>query len=336
MQHPDEATIHAWLDGALSAGEAARLEGHVAACSDCAGKVTEARGFIAASARILKSLDAAPRGVIPSTQSRSRPNWPLIQAAAALLVVAAGTMVFRARPVETNPPNVATTVTGPVALPDTAQVPPNVAASVVPSVGSNEGVSNSAGIPTQPRRRTQRAAPIQSQAEARDAGIGMMAKAVPVASIAKGQVADSYVDVGVIPSPPAAPQRTAVATGVATVVDEPLKVLRTDRTPQASRTFYEVFPNRVALLIEPDTTIRSVAEGMTVQATATAVTSRAGGATPIEAASSTRMFRSTPNNTIEWNDEASGKMVILSGPFSTSELLDLKQRIVRERRGLKR
>ncbi len=336
MQHPDEATIHAWLDGALSAGEAARLKGHVAACSDCAGKVTEARGFIAASARILKSLDDAPRGVIPSASPRPRLNWPLIQAAAALMVVVAGTMVFRARSVETNAPAVATTVAGPVALSDTAQIQPTAAASVVSSAGSNEGVSNSAGISIQPRRRTQRGAPIQSQAQVRDAGIGMMAKAVPVESIAKSQVKDSYVDVGAISLRPAAPLETALATGVATVVNEPLRVLRTDRTPQGSRTFYEVFPNRVALLIEPDTAIQSLAAGGTAQATATAMRSRAGGAAPIDAASSTQMFRSAPTNTIEWTDEASGKMVVLSGPFSTSELLDLKQRIVRERRGRKR
>ena len=28
-QHPNEGTIHAWLDGALDATESARLEGHV-------------------------------------------------------------------------------------------------------------------------------------------------------------------------------------------------------------------------------------------------------------------------------------------------------------------
>ncbi len=333
MRHPDEATIHTWLDGALSADEAARTESHMAGCSECAGKVTEARGFIAASARILNSLDDVPRAVIPSAPSRPRLNWPLLQAAAALLVVAAGTMVFRARSVETNPPTVETTVTGPVALSDTAQVPPTVAANVAPSLGPNEGVRNSPGIATQPRRRTERAAPIQSQAEARDAGIGMMAKAVPVASSAKGQVADSYVDVGEIPVRPVPPLQTAVATGVATVVDEPLKVLRADRTPQGRRTFYEVFPNRVAQLIEPDTTIQSVVAGGTVQATATAMRSRSGAATPVEAASSTQMFMPVTNHTIEWRDKATGKTFVLSGPFSIAELLELKQRIVATRPG---
>ena len=60
MQHLDEGTIHAWLDGALSADEAARAEAHVASCSACADAVAEARGLIAASSRILTALDNVP------------------------------------------------------------------------------------------------------------------------------------------------------------------------------------------------------------------------------------------------------------------------------------
>ena len=60
MQHLDEGTIHAWLDGALSAEEAARTEAHVASCPACADAVAEARGLIAASSRILTALDNVP------------------------------------------------------------------------------------------------------------------------------------------------------------------------------------------------------------------------------------------------------------------------------------
>ena len=65
MQHPDEGTIHAWLDGQLPLDEAAAAEAHVAACRPCADAVAEARGFIAASSRILMSLDDVPRDVSP-------------------------------------------------------------------------------------------------------------------------------------------------------------------------------------------------------------------------------------------------------------------------------
>src|SRR5688500_13890190 len=96
MQHLDEGTIHSWLDGALSADEAARAEAHVADCPQCAAAVAEARGFIAASSRILTALDNAPRGVIPVTAPRKRVDPLVWRIAATVLVVAAGTLaVFR-------------------------------------------------------------------------------------------------------------------------------------------------------------------------------------------------------------------------------------------------
>lgn len=61
MQHLDEGTIHAWLDGALPADEAARAELHVASCETCSEAVAEARGLVAAASRILTALDDAPR-----------------------------------------------------------------------------------------------------------------------------------------------------------------------------------------------------------------------------------------------------------------------------------
>ena len=67
MQHLDEGTIHAWLDGALDAEERLRVEAHVAACAECAGAVAEARGFIAAASRILTALDGVPAGVLPGS-----------------------------------------------------------------------------------------------------------------------------------------------------------------------------------------------------------------------------------------------------------------------------
>ncbi|MGQ0715270.1 MAG: anti-sigma factor family protein [Gemmatimonadaceae bacterium] len=71
MQHLDEGTIHAWLDGELTAEEAARVELHVASCASCSDAVAEARGLIAASSRILTALDDVPRA-IPAGQDASR------------------------------------------------------------------------------------------------------------------------------------------------------------------------------------------------------------------------------------------------------------------------
>jgi len=93
MQHLDEGTIHSWLDGALSADEAAQVEAHVKECAQCQAAVAEARGFIAASSRILTALDNAPRGVIPAAKPKRRVDPIMWRIAATVLVVAAGTLV---------------------------------------------------------------------------------------------------------------------------------------------------------------------------------------------------------------------------------------------------
>lgn len=65
MNHLDDGTIHAWLDGALSAEQSRDIEAHVAACATCSAAVAEARGLIAGASRILGALDDVPGGVIP-------------------------------------------------------------------------------------------------------------------------------------------------------------------------------------------------------------------------------------------------------------------------------
>jgi len=118
MQHLDEGTIHAWLDGALDAEEAARVEQHAAECAACANAVAEARGLVAGASRILSALDDAPGGVVPRSATfadsrRARPArslWGVLRmtrvraAAAAMLVVAGGTtLVMLNRPNESRP-----------------------------------------------------------------------------------------------------------------------------------------------------------------------------------------------------------------------------------------
>ncbi len=100
MQHPDEGTIHAWLDGALSDDEGRAIEAHVAQCADCRAAVIEAHGLIAGSTRILLALDSVPGGVLPAAAAapiagqesvaiRRRPLWRSTgwRAAAAIVLV---------------------------------------------------------------------------------------------------------------------------------------------------------------------------------------------------------------------------------------------------------
>jgi Putative zinc-finger len=115
MQHLDEGTIHAWLDGALDAEEAARVEQHAGECASCAAAVAEARGFVAGASRILTALDQTPANVAPrgtafasasARRQRSQSVWrtfrltPTRAAAAAVVVIAVGTAL-----VLTNKPN---------------------------------------------------------------------------------------------------------------------------------------------------------------------------------------------------------------------------------------
>ena len=107
--HLDEGTVHAWLDGALSADESALVSAHAAGCPACAALVAEARGLLAGASRILGALDAVPGGVIParpevaapvsSRRTVRRAAWwtgvPARAAAAVLLVAGASSLVLR-------------------------------------------------------------------------------------------------------------------------------------------------------------------------------------------------------------------------------------------------
>jgi hypothetical protein len=105
--HPDEGTIHAWLDGALSADDSAMIAAHVAECADCAARVAEARGLIAGASRVISELDETPA---PAVRVAASPNvsapppsvWHALRItparaaiAAVLLVAVAVTMTMR-------------------------------------------------------------------------------------------------------------------------------------------------------------------------------------------------------------------------------------------------
>jgi len=104
MTHLDEGTIHAWLDGALSAAEASDAQSHVDGCAECAAKVAEARGFIAGASRILTALDDVPAGVTPKRAPSTAPairQWraaPWVTGIAATLVLAVGIRAYVQEP----------------------------------------------------------------------------------------------------------------------------------------------------------------------------------------------------------------------------------------------
>jgi hypothetical protein len=95
MQHPDEGTIHAWLDGALDDGERVAVEQHVASCAECAARVADARGMIAGASRIVGALDVTPATVIPKRAGAAQPSslWRVLRVTPARAALAASLLV---------------------------------------------------------------------------------------------------------------------------------------------------------------------------------------------------------------------------------------------------
>ena len=95
MQHPDEGTIHAWIDGELSPDDSTAREAHLAECAECSALAAEARGLVAASSRIVSALDIIPGDVIPKAAPRSRAWYASTQlrAAAAVVIVASASLL---------------------------------------------------------------------------------------------------------------------------------------------------------------------------------------------------------------------------------------------------
>src|SRR5437773_2039260 len=111
MNHLNEGEIHAWLDGAVDATQAREIETHVAGCSTCGAAVAEARGYIAASSRILNALDDVPAGVTPKRAPARAPSpkrqWraaPWVTGIAAALILTVGVTTWNRRAVEKEMP----------------------------------------------------------------------------------------------------------------------------------------------------------------------------------------------------------------------------------------
>jgi hypothetical protein len=65
MQHVDEGTLHALLDGELPAEEAAQVRLHFATCPSCSARLDEARQLLAETERLVSALE------LPGMRARS-------------------------------------------------------------------------------------------------------------------------------------------------------------------------------------------------------------------------------------------------------------------------
>lgn len=240
--HPDEGTIHAWLDRQLDDTSAATLEAHLQRCDECAERVAEARGLIAGASRIVASLDdlahvAAPRRdltfehaepaspkVLTLSHAARFPAFrltPARSAIAAVLVVAVGVTILheyerptsklaREKAVETAvaPTTVAPMAGAPAAAP--ALTPP-----IVPQVATVDTTAAERVAAARTFARTQRETTVNADL-ARTRQLPAAAASPLEQTIAASKAADSAVG-GVRNEAVNAPllARTGVAGGVA-------------------------------------------------------------------------------------------------------------------------
>lgn len=334
MQHLDEGTIHSWLDNALNPDEAARVEAHVAECPECAAAVAEARGFVAASSRILTALDDAPRGVVPAAAPIRRGSRAMLRAAATVLVVAAGSLVvFRNGGRETQ------RVTN-ASLSAMKTVAPVASMNVDSTTATPEAAA--AGIPTE--ANSSRRTAISSQQRNN-------------ASVEKRAAKTATADAVTATDQAFTPSRIADAAVMAAVPGAlSLKVVETPRRPGETVTVYEVPPGDTVTLTElivarenPPAVVplgrQSAGQtaGMSTKARADAAVASGSGysgavgsvtapAPAVSApASAPQAGFANPVRTIKWTDGTTGNTMMLSGRKSEAQLQEIRRRIEHER-----
>ena len=339
MQHLDEGTIHSWLDGALSADEAARVEAHVNGCPQCASAVAEARGFIAASSRILTALDDAPRGVVPVAAPRKRVNLLVWRVAATVLVVAAGTLVVIRNRGNERPTSIsadrATVLTQPTAGAEKVPAAAEPATALAAGASAKAAAGDAPTIPVLGRTGTRNS---RSDVATRE-NKALAERGAPTTLTPSGMAAVAMMD--------AASQ------------SEPLKVVGTPRRIGAKVTLYDVASGDTVTLTEAlplslqsvvttgaavapmaaRATEKSSAAPSKTRADASIATvpetQRAGGITAaapaVSAPAPSQIEMARTLHTITWTDSATGNTLTLTGRMPEARLQTIKIKIERDR-----
>ena len=351
MQHPDEGTIHAWLDGQLSAEESAAIEAHSAGCADCAAVIAEAHGLIAASSRIVSALDVVPGGVIPARAQARRPWYASTQlraAAAVLFVAGASVLVFRERDAETlqqtasrvlaapdttvaqELPQSAEEASDPAQSPSAAKAAPGaIASSQRQADGRTErSTANQVAEPkkiaadaAQPAEKDLMAG-AESETRATRAAFGQMAKVAPV-----------------------------IVSGVKTLdeaVGDNLKVVKTDTVGAANVTVYQVAqgvevtltetmpaPLPAASAMQRERRLqasRSAAAGRRDSAAQAGAAVQSTAAPPPAARANSESARTFPTISITWTDPSSKRIYTLSGALPRERLEEIRKAIEQKKR----
>ena len=93
MQHLDEGTLHALVDGEVDSEELGAIQAHLETCADCRVRLDEARAMAGEAEQLVEAIEVpGPGRQDGTTAGRQRPKrWPVRELAwAASIVVAAG------------------------------------------------------------------------------------------------------------------------------------------------------------------------------------------------------------------------------------------------------
>jgi Putative zinc-finger len=347
MQHPEEGTIHAWLDGELSADEAAAVEAHLAECAECSAVVAEARGLIAASSRIVSALDIVPGGVIPVAAPKRRAWYAGTQLrAAAAVIIVAGASLLVVRGTERSQWDLIVSRSAPA-----PSLAPSPAASPIASETSKVLSQAESPAKAAPLEKRVASAPVRSQ---RDEAAAKAAAAPPVTLPSDAAKVSSRAPA---PVPAAVQQEHAadearaerrfapmsdstrmnalsgkvsgvVITGVATTgaaAPIELNAVRADTLAGGIQTTYRTSSGVELTLIESDRQSPSPLSGRVQKMNPTAAPERADAVTAASGAAPVI-------NSITWTQKGTGRIATLTGPLSKEALEALRERLPPEKR----
>jgi hypothetical protein len=338
MQHPDEGTIHTWLDGELAADEASALEAHIAECPECSARVAEARGLVAASSRIVSALDIVPGGVVPAAPVKRR--WfatAQFRAAAALAIVAGGSFLVMRDRDEAAMDRIMTTASSPApeasVSADEAQREVNAAPQAAPPVTRPTTLA----MPRKSEAAKIAEIPAPSSPSLPSPLPGARNEATtligPVAGVQTGAADVSRATDSIAFGRRAAAERDFAGKGVrggvargverASILPE-FRLIRTDSTQSGSRTVFELSPG-VEVTLTDAAPIAADAQAKQKESAASAP------APPAAAVMRPDSSQLAPLNTISWVDKR-GHSMTLTGRVSVLQLQVLRQQLPEDQR----
>ena len=329
MQHPDEGTIHTWLDGELAAEDAATLEAHVADCPQCAAAVAEARGLIAGSSRIVSSLDSVPDGVIPTVRPTHRAWYATTQfrAAAALLLVAGTSLVVIKK--SAQPGDKVMLVAAPRAM-ATDAISTQASAPALPQVATASKPAQASGNAPTSSNAAVAAAASAPPVEKRRAELPALGR---VAGIAMAGARDMALK-SAAPRPVMQDSSAAGAVAAESVLAEnTLKLIRTDSNSMhgMKQRVFEMANGVQLIMTESDQLASSSSAAQSTSAKALTMPQKevVRTAPTLSAAPARDQVKFSDYRTITWVDAVTGHSYSLTGPLPPDQLEKFKTLVVK-------